>query len=98
MRCAFCGEPAPADQKIFRNTACSGCERDLKICLNCAFFCPGAHWDCRETIESAVRDKDRANFCDFFSPAPDKPTGTAVRTSKEKSSDARDKFGKLFGA
>jgi hypothetical protein len=98
MRCAFCGEPAPTGQKIFRNSLCAKCEHDLKTCQNCAFFCVGAHWDCRETIEAAVRDKDRANFCDFFSPAPDKAVGAPDRKDKEKSSDARDRFSKLFGA
>ena len=97
MKCAFCGKPAPEGQKIFRTSSCERCGQDLKVCRNCAFYSPGAHWDCRETVEAEVRDKDRANFCDFFSPAPDKAAGAAGRPGKDANSDARDRFGKLFG-
>ena len=26
----------------------------------------GLQWDCRESIAEPVRDKERANFCDYF--------------------------------
>ncbi|MDY7029635.1 MAG: hypothetical protein SVR04_15195 [Spirochaetota bacterium] len=38
----------------------------MKICLNCVFYSPGSHWDCRETIPEQVKDKERSNFCDYF--------------------------------
>lgn len=63
------------------------------MCLNCRFYEPGAHWDCRETIPEPVREKDRGTFCDYFSPASDrKPSG-----SSEPEHKARSQFDRLFG-
>jgi hypothetical protein len=63
-RCYFCG--AVIEEKVYRGSVCPQCGRDLKSCVNCEFYSPGSHWDCRETISEPVKDKERANFCDFF--------------------------------
>jgi len=94
MRCHFCGTGTPEGEKIFRSTLCGGCGRELRICLNCAFYSPGARWDCRETIPEPVYDKERANFCDYFRPAAS-PGG--ADGSGRRSGDARADFDKLFG-
>jgi len=62
--CYFCG--APLENPVYRSSTCPVCGRDVKICLNCVFYSPGSHWDCRETIPEAVRDKERSNFCGYF--------------------------------
>jgi hypothetical protein len=62
--------------------------------LNCRFYSPGAHWDCRETIEEPVREKDRANFCPYFS-FVDKTSG--AKTGDSSQERARQAFKKLFG-
>ena len=62
--CYFCG--TQIDGPVYRRSECSQCGKELKICLNCEFYSPGSHWDCHETIPEAVKDKDRANFCDYF--------------------------------
>ena len=82
------------EEKIYRNTLCASCGRDLRICRNCKFYSPGSQWDCRETISEAVRDKERANFCDWFSAADD---SRVVSGSQEKAQNARSAFDKLFG-
>ncbi len=64
--CTFCGAAIENPREVFRMSTCPGCGKDLKICLNCKFYSPGAHWDCSETIDEPVRDKDRGNFCTFF--------------------------------
>ncbi len=28
---------------------------------------PGSHYDCHESVDDPVRDKERANFCGMFS-------------------------------
>ncbi len=66
------------------------------MCRNCRFYEPGAHWDCRETISEPVREKDRANFCDFFM-LSQKGTPPAKTPESDKSTDARSKFDNLFG-
>ncbi len=91
--CHFCGHAVAEDLPLGRSTACPQCQRDLKICLNCQFYAPGAHWDCRETISEPVREKDRGNFCDFFrfKSTPD-PVGDASAPARSKETLRR-----LFG-
>jgi len=55
------------------------------------FYSPGAHYDCRETVEELVADKERANFCAAFSPRTD------FATADDKAAKARDAFNSLFG-
>jgi hypothetical protein len=95
MRCYFCGVQA-GEEKIYRTTLCVSCGKELRICLNCKFYSPGNHWDCRETIGEAVRDKERANFCDWFSPAPS-ASQKISSTPQAKAQNARSDFNKLFG-
>jgi hypothetical protein len=95
MKCHFCGTEVQ-EEKIFRSSLCGSCGRELKICLNCKFYTPGAHWDCRETIAEAVGDKERANFCDYFSPA-DFGSAKTDPSSQKEARNARTQFDKLFG-
>lgn len=90
--CHFCGCQLPDTLEIQRSTTCPSCDKDLKICLNCAFYAPGSHWDCRETIPEPVREKDRANFCDYFSAAREKKAAPGANAH----GNARAKFDNLF--
>jgi hypothetical protein len=92
--CHFCGTPIANPREVYRSTTCSGCGKDLKICLNCRFYSPGAHWDCSETIDEPVNDKDRANFCTFFTVGDAKPLGSK---RPDEGGAARRKIDKLFG-
>jgi len=53
------------------------------------------HWDCRETIPEPVKEKDRANFCGYFSLADTPPSG-GHSESKEKKNKAKKAFDDLF--
>jgi hypothetical protein len=90
--CCFCG--TRYGDRIYRNTQCPECGKELKICLNCRFYDPGAHWECRETIPEPVRDKERANFCDYFSYVL---RNTGEEKDREKQTKARADFDSLFG-
>jgi len=95
--CHFCGARVDNPREVYRSSTCSSCKKDLKICLNCRFYSPGAHWDCNESIDEPVREKDRANFCSYFSfrDSPFKsPGGAQSSDAKEK---ARRKLDQLFG-
>jgi hypothetical protein len=93
MRCCHkCGTELDDELEVFRATTCPKCDADLRCCLNCTFYSPGAQWDCRETIDEPVRDKDRGNFCSFFRFRQDRGSdGSGVENK------ARDTFDKLFG-
>jgi len=63
--CKKCGTPITVEN-ITRTSTCPSCGRDLHSCINCKYYSPGSHYDCHETIEELVKDKERSNFCDFF--------------------------------
>lgn len=96
--CKKCGKPMP-EVNIYRDSTCPNCGADLHSCINCKFYAPGSHYDCHETIEEPVRDKDRSNFCDFFKPAViafGSGTGLAGGSASDKAQKARDAFNALF--
>ncbi len=98
LQCHSCGVTFELEG-VYRSTVCPSCGKEVKVCLNCRFYAPGAHWDCRETIPEPVRDKDRANFCDYFKPAPQGNVagGGAGASGDSGASKAKDSFDKLFG-
>lgn len=89
--CWKCKRAIRSSEKIFRTSVCEFCGADLHVCRNCTFDSPGAHYDCRETVEELVADKERANFCAAFSPRAD------FATADDKAAKARDAFNSLFG-
>lgn len=90
--CPFCNADLSGVAEVYRSSKCPACGNDLKICRNCRFYDPSAHWECRETISERVSDKDSANFCDGFRFDPKK--GPAADLSKKQA--AKDAFGSLF--
>jgi hypothetical protein len=94
--CHFCQAAVENPREVFRSTTCPACGRDLKICLNCGFYSQGAHWDCAETIDEPVNDKDRANFCTFFSFRSSQP-GAQAGTRPDAKQQAKRKIDQLFG-
>jgi hypothetical protein len=94
--CYSCGGSLAYGSKPGFNDVCDTCGKDLHVCLMCRFYAPGAHWDCAETVEEHVIDKEKRNHCEFFMLAGkyiDK--GTSRSTISE--SDAKRKFNALFG-
>ena len=89
MNCAFCCKEI-AQGKIHIRDECPACGRDLHICLNCEFYDAGAYRQCRESVREPVRDKERANYCDFFR-ATAKDAG-----HNGSASEARSKLDDLF--
>lgn len=92
--CFQCGGVLP--ERIYRNTRCESCGTDTKVCLNCDFYDRSAHWECRETIPEPVREKDRANFCDYFHAGPNSE-GQPRNSGDERQQQARDALNRLFG-
>ena len=65
MNCHFCNRGI-TDPKIHIRDECPACGGDLHICLNCEFYDRNAYRQCRESIREEVRDREKANYCDFF--------------------------------
>lgn len=64
--CFACKKPLDVGRETGRRDECPHCRADLHCCLNCRFHDPSAPKQCREPQADLVREKDRANFCDFF--------------------------------
>jgi len=91
--CYFCGTSVDPKMRIVRDSECPSCGRDLHACVQCRHFDRNAHNMCREPQAEWVTDRDRRNFCEYFSlnPAPGK--GSA---GKDRASSARSKLDQLF--
>lgn len=71
MDCFRCGTPvelASGERVAFRD-ACARCGADLHACRNCAHHDAGAYNECREPQAERVADRERANRCEWFTPA-----------------------------
>lgn len=54
-----------------RLEVCKACNAELHVCRMCVEYDTSYAAQCREPMAEEVRDKTRANFCDFFKPKPD---------------------------
>lgn len=92
--CWKCGAPI-GDQPLplGRTAECSVCRADLHVCRMCEFYDTRVAMSCRETIADEVKDKGRANFCDYFTVIP----GAYRRADGEISPAARAQLDALFG-
>ncbi len=79
------------ERKIFRQDTCENCDSYLHCCLNCEFYDPNAHKQCREPLAYKTTIKDAQNFCEYFEPRhkPGKP-------DTSRADDARSKLDALF--
>jgi len=65
--------------------------------MNCRFYLSGARGGCRETNAEPQSEKERANFCDWFS-LDEKFRGKTdgQKKDKEKADASRTAFDNLF--
>ena len=64
--CWNCGRPTGIVGSVHRNDECESCLASLRTCRGCRHFDPTRRYQCRETIDTLVKDKEKANFCDMF--------------------------------
>lgn len=92
--CWKCGKRLDFAPPVSRSAVCPDCGADVRCCRNCNFYEIGVHYDCRETVDEPVRDKERSCFCGLFSLNPDVPP---VRKAFSASVNAKKAFNALFG-
>jgi hypothetical protein len=92
VTCHVCSRTLTYDDVLPRGSTCESCGADLRCCRNCAFYDPTAYNECSEPSAERVLDKDRANFCDYF-------TARAQTGGGEQSADsgAKAELDRLFG-
>jgi len=91
-KCHRCHRVLTIESPVGRREVCPFCGEDLHVCQNCRFYEPGAYNDCREPSAERVVDKNRSNFCDYFSFRDENtvPAGDTV------SADAKQRAEALF--
>ena len=88
----------PLDRSPGFNETCESCGKDLHSCRNCRFYKQGLRWDCAETIEQPVSDKEARNYCDYFQTSPALFARTKGRADAISAAEkARGDLDRLFG-
>jgi len=72
ITCNHCHKSSPVETSSGRSVVafravCPHCSSDLHTCHHCSFFDPSAYRECRESSAEWVKDKERANRCEYFS-------------------------------
>lgn len=93
--CWKCGNSlADLSLPLRRLDECKKCGAELHVCKLCEFYSIAVAKHCRETIAEEVKDKERANFCDYFKPRP----GAFSTVNQDAAAKAKSDLDALFGA
>ena len=94
LRCWKCGASLTAlSLPLRRLEECLACHAELHVCLMCEFYDVSVAKSCRETVAEEVKDKQHANFCDYF-----RPSEGAYRPGDRSAADkAKAELDALFG-
>lgn len=66
LNCFSCGKELNFPLGVGRRDECEHCRADVHVCKNCRFYDAKAYNECREPSAEVVREKDRANYCEYF--------------------------------
>ena len=66
LKCFHCGTELNFKERIGLREECPKCHEDVHVCKNCQFYDATAYNECREPAAEVVREKDRANHCEYF--------------------------------
>jgi len=95
LRCYRCGaDLARLTLPLSRRDQCPSCRVDLHVCLMCVHYDPHVVEQCTEDDALDVREKARANFCDYFT--PNENAYVPGRMSEEQKAQAQ--LDALFGS
>jgi hypothetical protein len=95
MVCWKCGNTlAGVPFPLSRRAECPRCHAELHVCKLCQLYDPRIEGKCREERAEEVRDKERANFCDYFKPRP----GAFRAADVARSHAAKARVDAMFGA
>ena len=93
-QCWKCGaDLAGVPLPLPRESVCPKCRSWLHACRQCEFYDPRLTRKCREERAEEVRDREGANFCDWFKPNPHAHQPAAGN----KAAAAKSKLDELFG-
>lgn len=79
--CFHCQKELSFTDKIGFREECPACRSDVHVCKNCDFYDPKVYNECRETSAEVVRERERANYCEYFQP---KAPGAGAQNKAEQ--------------
>jgi hypothetical protein len=92
--CWKCGASlAELTLPLRRLEECKKCGAELHVCKMCEWYSIAVAKHCRETIAEEVKDKERANFCDYFKSKP----GAYSAAPADAGARAKNDLDALFG-
>lgn len=80
-----------SDGPVGRREECQFCRSDIHVCKNCQMYNSKSYNECNEPSADVVKEKERANFCDYFSPQAE---GSAINQKDKLLSAAEALFKK----
>jgi hypothetical protein len=93
--CWRCGAAIKPDQRpITRLERCRACQADLYVCRQCRHYTTRLTGYCDHDHAEPPRERERANFCQYFTPRPDAHT----RKEDVDARHARTGLDALFGS
>jgi predicted RNA-binding Zn-ribbon protein involved in translation (DUF1610 family) len=93
--CWYCGSPIADSEPLGRSLRCPQCGKDLRACRHCRRFLPPG--GCSESGAEVPAEKDRANFCGWFSLDPRFREASAGDAKQARAAAAAKlAFGNLF--
>ena len=94
LSCWRCGAGlAKIPLPLGRRDECPECLADLHVCKMCLYFDAQVPRACKEDDAEDVKEKERANFCDYFKPNP----AAYVPGFRSATAKAQDQLAGLFG-
>jgi len=91
VNCHNCGHKTEVTDRPARADSCESCLADLRVCKNCRHYDPVSWNECRETSAERVTDKEKANFCDYFSLNKETDSSSKTDGSPADQTSSRDK-------
>lgn len=92
--CWKCGASlAELSLPLRRLEECRQCAAELHVCRLCEWYSTAVAKHCRETIAEEVKDKERANFCDYFKPKQDAYSAVSLDAAAQAKADLEAMFG-----
>ncbi len=92
--CWKCGNSlAELSLPLRRLDECRQCTAELHVCKLCEWYSTAVAKHCRETIAEEVKDKERANFCDYFKPKQDAYCAVSLDAAAKAKADLEAMFG-----
>jgi hypothetical protein len=82
---------------LSRFAECKACHASLHVCRLCEFYDTRVAKSCREPVAEEVKDKTRANFCDYFTAKPGAWIPPDETTRGKAQADLESLFGLTAG-